>query len=208
MATKKRVSSAPETVDIPPINLQRIKLRIVGDTSLITHKFSDASIKGIEAKQQHAPLAPRGARNPEQEYEDAKYKLPDGRCAMIGAAFKRAAVEACRMVPNMPMTEARVLFHVLDDLVLLEGEPEMRTDMRRLESGTFDPVYRPEFKEWACEITVVYNAGMMSQAQLVNLFNLAGLGGVGDWRASAPKGKSGNHGMFHIEEVKPVKVRS
>jgi hypothetical protein len=83
--------------------------------------------------------------------------------------------------------------------VPLEGEPQMRTDMRRLESGTWDPVYRAEYKDWACEITVRYNAGALSLEQVVNLFNLAGLCGVGDWRPSSPKGKSGNHGMFHIE---------
>jgi hypothetical protein len=196
---KAKTTNDDAPIALPPINLQTVKLHVVGDTSLITHAWSERSIKGIQDKQSKKAKGAREARDPEREYEDSIYRTHDGKSAMVGAAFKKAAVEACRLVPDMAMTEARILFHVLDEMVALKGEPQMRTDMRRLESGTWDPVYRAEYLRWECDITVRYNAGTLSLEQVVNLFNLAGLCGVGDWRPSSPKGKSGNHGMFHIE---------
>lgn len=193
---KKKADDSP--IELPQVKFDTIGIPIIGITSLISHAWSDKAIKDIEDSQAHKAKGAKGARDPQQEYQDSIYRLPNGGCGFPVTAFKKAAVDACRAVPDIAMTEARILFHVLGELVPLVGEPNFRRDMRRLESGVWNPVYRAEFQDWSCELTVRFHAGMLSREQVVNLFNLAGMCGVGDWRPSAPKGKSGSHGMFGV----------
>ena len=43
--------------------------------------------------------------------------------------------------------------------------------------------YRPMFQNWSMPIDVVYNANIISQEQVVNLFQVAGFAvGIGSWR--------------------------
>lgn len=62
--------------------------------------------------------------------------------------------------------------------------------------GTADIRYRGEFPEWSTEITLRYNANVLSPEQVANLFNVAGFAvGVGEWRPQ----RDGSFGMFHVE---------
>lgn len=197
MALAKRTQTT-EPIQLPSVKWSTVEIPIEGETPLISNKWSDRAIAEIEAKQgKHAQKA-REARNPTQEFKDSIYML-NGKPAFPGSAFKKAAVEAARQVEGLAMTEARVLFHVLDELVPIKGKPEMRRDMVRLETGTWSPAYRAEYKQWSCKLRVRFNASLLSLDQLVNLFNLAGNNGVGCWRPSSPKGKSGSFGMFRVK---------
>jgi len=195
----------PKTKDNDPIELPRIRLEtveipLIGDTPLITNAMTEERKDEIEAKILGKAHKSKVLRDPGKEYELSKYLLADGGYGHPASAFKKAAVEACRLVDGFPMTEARVLFQVMGDLIRIEGEPKPRRDMvpANKAGGGSVPVYRAEFWPWSCKLLVRYYANRLSMEQLVNLFNLAGFGGVGCWRASAPIGKSGNFGMFHV----------
>lgn len=185
---------------LPTIRLETVSIPIIGDTSLITNAMTEERKDQIEQAAMKKAHRAKPARDPVKEYEMSKYILPDGGCGHPAAAFKRAGVEACRLIDGFPMTEARVLFHVLGDLVPINGDPKPRRDMVPANKGGGGsvPCYRAEFSPWSCTLTVRYYANKLTLEQIVNLFNLAGLGGVGCWRPSAPMGKSGNHGMFHV----------
>lgn len=186
-------------VTIAPINLQTIKLTIIGDTSLICHRFSDKNKKEMLDKQMKVAQKAKAARDPQREYEESLYVHPDGGYGFPAAAFKEAAVAACRQIDDLDMTRAKGLFQVLGELVRITGTPRMREDTVRLAAGSTDLRYRAEFPEWSTELTIRYNASVLSLEQLVNLFVIGGFcSGVGDWRPSSPKCKSGNHGMFHV----------
>lgn len=196
--TKKQLSNTTEPIALPQVKWSTVEIPIEGETALISNKWSNRAIAEIEAKQGKHAQKPREARNPEQEFKDSIYRL-NGKPAFPGSAFKKAAVEAARQVEGLAMTEARVLFHLLDELVEIKGKPAMRRDMVRLETGTWSPAYRAEYKKWECRLRVRFNASLLSLDQLVNLFNLAGNNGVGCWRPSSPKGKSGSFGMFRVK---------
>ena len=101
----------------------------------------------------------------------------------------------------MPMTDARVAFHLPGELVKIIGKPKMRDDMVRVSNGAADIRYRPEFTKWSANITVTYNEAMISAEQIVNLINAGGFGtGVGENRAE----RGGNWGMFHVESHKEM----
>lgn len=86
-----------------------------------------------------------------------------------------------------------------EGLIEIHGEPRMREDMVRLETGVADLWYRAEYPEWSAALRISYNANMLSLEQLVNLVNAAGFGGVGEWRPSAPKSASGSYGCFRVK---------
>lgn len=201
MAVSRKKPAESESIALPPLKRKLIKITVTGETSLITHKFSDRSKKAMLDKQMGKASAGREKRNPEQEYKESLYTLPGGSYGLPGAAFKNAMVAACRLTDGLPMTKAALAFHIVAELVKIKGKPQMREDIVRLESGVADLRYRAEFLQWSCEIPIVFNENAISLEQVVNLLELAGFVGVGDWRPGAPKNRGGNHGMFKVTKV-------
>lgn len=195
--SKKMVKKQEVTeIGIIPIKIKDLTLRLVGDSPLIVHAWSDKAKKEMRDKQMKKAKGPRPAKDPEAEYEGAFYRLPDGRPAFPTIAFKAAAVAAAiRFTEGLKGTEVRGAFHIDGELVPIEGEPVMREDMVRVQTTT-DIRYRPEFKTWSVNLLIRYNADKISPDQIANLFNAAGFGvGVGEWRPE----KTGSNGMFHVE---------
>lgn len=186
-----------EVVELKKINIQRVEISLVGDSPLIVHAWSEKSKREMLEKQMKKAKAAKEAKNPERDYEQAFYRLPNGKPCFPTIAFKSAAVSAGgRFADGLKMTELRGSFFIEGEMVEIHGEPNMREDMVRIGMGTADIRYRPEFKAWKVIIPVRYNADAISLEQLVNIFNLAGFGvGVGEWRPE----KDGQYGMFHVE---------
>ena len=183
-------------VEIKKINLQRITLELVGDSPLIVHAWSAKAKKEMLDKQMKKAKTAKVAKDPERDYEEAFYRLPDGTPSFPSIAFKSAAVSAGgRFSDGLKMTELRGAFFIECEMVAIEGEPRMREDMVRVGMGTADIRYRPEFPAWRVKLPIKYNADAISLEQIVNLFNLAGFGvGVGEWRPE----RDGQYGMFHV----------
>lgn len=194
MATAK---TKPETViQLPALNLQHLRLRLVGDSPLICHAWSEKAKKQMLDAQMKRAKQAKEAKDPEKDYQDSLYHLPGGGFGFPAVAFKSAAVDACSHIAGVTKVEARGAFHISGDMVQIEGQPSPREDMVRVGMGTADIRYRGEFRTWACEILLRYNANVLSAEQIVNLFNTAGFAiGVGEWRPQ----KDGSFGMFHVE---------
>lgn len=184
-------------LDIAPINRQRMTITVVGDTRLVCHNWSDKAKKMMLDKQMKKAAQAKEAKDPAQDFADSLYPMGDGRYGFPAIAFKNAAVSACRFVSDIKMTEARGAFHVLGDLIPVQGDdPQMREDMVRVGMGTADIRYRGEFINWRCTLDILYNANVLSPEQIINLFNNAGFGvGVGEHRPE----KDGSWGLFHVE---------
>ena len=202
---------------IPAINIEYMTLRIVGDSPLIVHAWSEkAKREMLEKQQKKAKTKGHDIRNPVAEFIDSLYWLegkPDdehkneeGFTAAIhngakfgfpSTAFKAAAVSAgYRAGVTKDKVSVNASFHIDGEFTEIEGIPEMREDMVKIGMGTADLRYRGEFKEWSAEITLKYNAGATTPEQLANLLNLGGFAcGIGEWRPE----KSGAYGMFHVE---------
>jgi hypothetical protein len=100
------------------------------------------------------------------------------------------------------MTQAKIAIRVLGEFVPIIGEPRMREDMVRLETGVADIRYRPGFPEWSAVLPITFNASLLSVKSLIHLVDGAGQGGVGEWRPSAPKSASGSYGTFRVDTDK------
>lgn len=196
---------------IPRPNIQRIVVPIVGTTSLIVHAWSEKAKKQMRDKQTQKAKGPREAKDPQAEYQASLYVADAGWYGAPAAGFKAACVGACRLVDGLPMTLARRLLYIKADgrstkqsnieLVRIQGEPEMREDFVRLDSGSADIRYRGEFREWEAELLVEFNGSMISAEQVVNLIAIAGYSeGVCEWRTSSPHSDTGDHGKWEVKK--------
>ena len=190
-----------QAVSIPRIEIARFTLTLVGDSPLICHRWSEKAKKEMLDKQMKKARGAKEGKDPEADYQASLYPHPDGGYGFPAVAFKAAAVSACRFADGIKMTEARGAFHIVGELVPIQGEPQMREDLVRVGMGTADIRYRGEFPVWRAVVHIDYNPQALSIEQIVNLFNLAGFGvGVGEWRPE----KDGSYGRFHVASGEEV----
>lgn len=186
---------ALKAAGMPRFDLRNCVVRLVGDAPLICHAWSHKAKQEMLDKQMKKAKPAKAAKDPEKDYQDSLYPYPGGGYGFPSVAFKSAAVDACSHVDGITKVEARGAFHIDGDLVRLEGTPQKREDMVRIAMGTADIRYRGEFPEWAADIAIRYNAGVLSEEQIRHLFNVAGFGiGVGEWRPQ----RDGMFGLFHV----------
>ncbi len=188
-----------DVVSIPVPQISTLELRIEGISPLIVHRWSEKAKKQILDTHMKKAKVGREAKVPEQDYENSLYKMNgSGGYGFPAIGFKLAAVSACRMVVDFPMTNARQMFFVLadeGDLIKIEGEPRMREDMVVVGQRKPDIRYRGEFPEWAATLKIDFDARVISADQIANLFAIAGHSvGVGEWRPE----NNGDKGRFRI----------
>lgn len=207
-----------QTIVIPPLNTKVIELVLIGDNSLICHKFSEKAKKQIEDKQQKKAKGGREKRKPEEEFKQSLHVLngqKDFKKQEFGfpaGGLKKAMLWVAADIEGVAGTQVKRHLHVLADdgnLLKIHGDrPRMREDWVRIARGTTDMRYRGEFLNWHLKPKIKYNADIFSPEQVINLINHAGCEcGVGEWRPGSPK-SPGDHGIFHVateEERKALK---
>ena len=216
MATKK---AASEVIEIRPIEIKKVTIRIVGDTPMIMHAWSEkAKRMMLEAQMGIAKGKKKEAKNPVDDFIRSMYWLTpmpeDGtmesfeeaiangaRFGFPVTAFKQAAISAAyRMGWAKDKMSMRGAFFIDSDengmIEIHSDTPEMREDMVKVGMGTADIRYRGEFKNWYADLTISYNAnGQYSLENIVNIINAGGyVCGVGEWRPE----RDGQNGMFHV----------
>ena len=214
MATKKT-----EEIEISPIEIKKVTVRVVGDTPLIMHAWSEkAKRMMLEAQMGIAKGKKKEVKNPADDFIRSMYWLTpmpeDGtmesfeeaiangaRFGFPVTAFKQAAISAAyRMGWAKDKMSMRGAFYIDSDengmIEIHSDTPEMREDMVKVGMGTADIRYRGEFKNWYADLTISYNAnGQYSLENIVNIINAGGyVCGVGEWRPE----RDGQNGMFHV----------
>jgi hypothetical protein len=215
MATKKT-----EVIEIRPIEIKKVTVRVVGDTPLIMHAWSEkAKRMMLEAQMGIAKGKKKEVKNPADDFILSMYWLTpmpeDGtmesfeeaiangaRFGFPVTAFKQAAISAAyRMGWAKDKMSMRGAFYIDSDengmIEIRSDTPEMREDMVKVGMGTADIRYRGEFKNWYADLTISYNAnGQYSLENIVNIINAGGyVCGVGEWRPE----RDGQNGMFHVQ---------
>ena len=218
MATKK----ATEVIEIRPIEIKKVTVRVVGDTPLIMHAWSEkAKRMMLEAQMGIAKGKKKEVKNPADDFIRSMYWLTpmpeDGtmesfeeaiangaRFGFPVTAFKQAAISAAyRMGWAKDKMSMRGAFYIDSDengmIEIHSDTPEMREDMVKVGIGTADIRYRGEFKNWYADLTISYNAnGQYSLENIVNIINAGGyVCGVGEWRPE----RDGQNGMFHVQSL-------
>lgn len=183
---------------LPELKIRDAEITLQGTTPLIVHRFAEKARKEMLDKQMGVARVKKDFKNPERDYLDSLYLLPDGTPGFPAVAFKAAAVSAANDA-GIQKVLARRAFHILGgELLPIIGAHRMREDVVRIPINNADIRHRAEFPEWSVVVPVKYNASIISLEQLVNLFNIAGFGvGVGEWRPE----RNGVNGTWLVTEV-------
>ena len=221
MATKKTTASAsPESarIIIPPMNMKTVQLTLVGETSLIVHKWSEKAKKEIRDSQSGVVKSrKKEARNPVGEFVDTLYFLDGspaelteealqayiangGRIGFPTTAFKaRAVMGPYRTGVDLKMTELKANMWIRDEYAEIKfNSIHMREDMVKIGGvqKTADLRYRASIDGWYATLLIDFNADMLSEDAIVNLFERGGKAcGLGEWRND----RNGNFGTYHVQ---------
>lgn len=205
----KKVADVEQQIVIPAMKIKTMDLRIVGDSPLICHAWSEKAKRMMLEKQTKRATAGREIRDPFREFTESLYWLTpkpetptmedvvNARFGFPTVAFKAAAVDGAYQSGIVDKkTTLRGAFHILEEFAEIEGTPILREDMVRIGMGTADLRYRGEFKEWSTTLHIRFNENVISVEQLCNFFNVGGFAcGIGEWRPS----KDGVYGRYHVE---------
>ena len=208
-------------IQIKPLDIKKVKIKIVGDTPLIVHAWSEKSKRMmLEAQMKTTKTKAKVARDPFDDFIGSMYWLtekPDSTPEAFSKALKKGAkfgfpVGAIKQAANsaayrlgwvknqMELRGSYFLETEFGDMFEIKGSiPEMREDTVRIGMGTADLRYRAEFKNWYAEMWLNYNAsGNMTLEQILNCINAGGYAvGLGEWRVE----KDGDFGRFHVEQA-------
>lgn len=223
MATTKKV----ELVEIKPIEMKTVEVKIVGDTPLIMHAWSEkAKRMMLEAQQGKTKCKKKPVRNPVDDFIQSMYWLegkpeyPDDtdeescECAFLtaienGAKFgfpvtsiKQAAISAAYRMgwvkDKMGLRGAFFIETDYGDMVeVVSDVPEMREDMVKVGMGTADIRYRGEFRNWSATFRVKYNTN--GQFNLQDIMNIINAGGCICGIGEWRPERDGQFGMYHID---------
>ena len=221
------MAKATELIEIKPIEIKKFKIKIVGDTPLIMHAWSEkAKREMLEAQQGKKKGKKKEPKNPVVDFINSMYwltekpdvspEMDEEECEALfvkaieeGAKFgfpvtaiKQAAISsAYRMGWVKNKMELRGAFFIDSDedgmVEVVSDVPEMREDMVRIGMGTADIRYRGEFKNWATELTISYNTN--GQHSVDTIVNIINAGGYICGIGEWRPEKDGQNGMFHVE---------
>lgn len=216
MATKKN----EEVIEIRPVQIKKVPIRIVGDTPLIMHAWSEKAKRTmLEAQMGVAKGKKKEFKNPVGDFINSMYWLTEKPVEQTEEAFEAAVaagakfgfpVTAIKQAANsaafrlgwvknkMALRGAFFIESNENGLVeIVSDTPAMREDMVKIAGGTADIRYRGEFRNWSANLTISYNAGGdFSLENIINAINAAGyVCGIGEWRPE----RDGTYGQFHVE---------
>ncbi len=208
-----------QPVTVSPPNFKYILLTLRGTAPYVQARFSEKALlemaAGMEAGSTTKKGKKREARDFEADYHAAMHLTPDGKHGIPAAAFRKAAIDACRTT-GFAMTRAKMSVFIIADgfdvidgtpLVFIEGTPERLTLAVRNATGVPDIRMRPMWRDWTVRLHVQFDADQFTTSDAVNLFLRAGVQvGVGEGRPYSRMSCGLGYGTFHVNEVEELRV--
>jgi len=120
-------------IELPALDIQTVKVRLIGDSPLIVHAWSAKAKKAMLDKQQKKATTGRAAKDPWQDFCESLYWLDgmpeksteaDVETARFGfpsVGFKNAAVTACTSIGSITKVAPRPFFHGQGPFVPTQG---------------------------------------------------------------------------------------
>jgi hypothetical protein len=197
---KKKSETERTEVRLVAPTIQVLEIELIGTTTYIPHQAGE-KVKAEILRRQIDKVKTREKRDLDAEYEDCFYKNDKGELYIPGPAFARSILSVVADFDGISGAEVKRNIRILSDECPLEYESiEPRID-RVVLAGigrTMDVRKRPYIHGWKTKVLVQFNKAKFSAAEVLNLFQSAGMCvGVGDWRPE----KGGNHGMWRVKET-------
>ena len=208
-----------EIIEIKALDIRRVPIRIIGDSPLIVHAWSEKAKRMMLEAQMKIKNKAKDIRDPFDDFIQSMYWLTNKPEESTPQAFEKAVKEGAKWgfpVGSIKMAANSAAYRKnyvknqtgLRGAYFLETEfgemaeikgaiPEIREDMVRVGMGTADLRYRAEYKKWYMDLILEYDAnGEFRLEDLINFINLGGYcTGIGEWRPE----KDGTFGRYHVE---------
>lgn len=192
----------PEPLQLKRLERSIIDVPIEGVTPLIPHKWSEKARKMMLDKQQGKVAAAKAPKDPEADAEAATYRLADGTAGIPSVAFKAAIADAARWFDGVTMEMLKRAVFVYgegdEQLVAIDGTETLFEAQPRNSTGVADIRFRYKIFPWNALLRVEYISSAIQPEAVLALVDAAGQGGVGDWRPSSPKSRSGTFGKWQV----------
>ena len=200
-------------VQITPPKIEVLPLKIIGTAPLVQHKFGEKARKQILDTQEAGSQAKKGKKrdpkNFEQCYQDARHVSTEGWDGIHAGGFRRAMVDACKLV-GFFMTRAKLGLFIKADgfsadgtplVNITKGKPTMRIHEARNSSGVIDLRARPMWDAgWEAIVTIEYDSEMFNTTEVVNLMARVGIQcGIGEGRPNSKDSTGCGWGTFKVE---------
>jgi hypothetical protein len=202
---------------IKAANMVRTTIRINGTAPFVQNKFSKKARDKMMADMATPAAAKKGKNaRPPRDYDDdfkqAQHISVAGWNGIPCPAFRAAMIDACRTV-GMVMTKAKMAVFVLPDgfdkddgtplVRLISGPPEKTESLVRNDNGGADIRIRPMWRDWQADVTVEFDADMITPDSVINLLDRAGRQvGVGEGRPYSKSSVGQGWGTFTVVEGK------
>lgn len=206
--TARIVVEEPSGYAVPQLAV--LELPIVGATPLVTHR-AIGRVREDLAERHRAGEDVHDAYRSEEAYKAGFYRIMDGQPAIPTCFFKVSIMRvACDF--GLAMGAVSDLLYISGEKLLegaiqaasIDGKPRMREDVIRVDGGVYACVCRPEFPQWAVNLTVTFSRALLNPKGVVGLFERAGeqvgVGEMTPW-------DGGTNGLFRIDPDRPVVYR-
>lgn len=226
MAAAKKETA---TIEIKPIEIVETQIRVVGDTPLIMHCWSEkAKAMMLAAQTGRAKGKKKELRRPVADFVNSMYwisqkpQIPDeatdekiealfmeaiangARFGFPATAFKQGAQAAAyRLGWVKNQMGLRGAFFLESDenglIEILSDPPILREDLVKVGMGSSDLRYRGEFRNWSATLTVRYNKN--SEYDLESIVNAINAAGFVCGVGEWRPERDGSYGMFHVAPI-------
>ena len=201
---------------IKAANIVRTTLRVKGTAPFVQNKFSHKAKLKMMAdmstpKAAKAGKATRPPRDYDADFQQAQHRTAEGWNGIPCPAFRAAMIDACRTV-GMVMTKAKMSVFIVPDgfdaddgtplVRILGAKPERTESLVRNDNGGADIRIRPMWREWGANVTVEFDADMITPESVINLLDRAGRQvGVGEGRPYSKSSVGQGWGTFIVEQA-------
>lgn len=190
-------------IEIAPIQIETIRLRVVGITPYMPEPMDMAVLDRYDDKKANK-IASKDNVSEEEKAKEKYYYTEDGKKGIPSRAFYCAMIRATSYLiektdGGMRNTKEGVTVH--GDILPLKYKEEKQLIHWGRNSGKARAprkIIRNAFYDWSAELTISYNKEHLSAEQIINILNWSGFHiGVGAFR----KEKTGNYGSFKVEII-------
>jgi len=216
MATAKKKA---EVVEMKPIEVKYLTIKIVGDTDLRLHRMDAVNRQALIDKQRgkeskskkvsvdkwmQAISTLRWRDGDPTEYTEEAYKeaIENNAPCISSFGLKKSIGQAVtRLGFETYSTNFNASLQIVDELIPIKFT-ECVLEEQLVPAPTGSPIlgYINQFKGWSAEFEIRYIENYYSLEQLLNFIKYSGFSiGIGSGR---PGKSASNYGTYHIEEIR------
>ena len=195
---------ATQRIEIKKVPVEKARVKIVGDTPLLVHAWSEKVKKQLLTDMQMSKREKKEKeherKDPFADFVEAAYwitPMPQVRGLPVEEQvklFEKAIEDGAKFgFPTIAFKKAAITAIILD----IEEPPELSEDVVQVGFPKKpDLRYRPSFRKWSVELEItLIKTGMFTMEDVVNAIDMSGfMNGVGEWRTE----RDGEFGSYHV----------